>query len=100
MHHACLNTDIRSLPTGFDVQALKVFRAGGAAVSEDKRDIVIKPVARVRSPFQERFGIPRQPGLVPSAISEVRLLAPFGDAAMNPTSGPLTSTLILRKSSS
>ncbi|MGB5466201.1 MAG: tRNA (N6-threonylcarbamoyladenosine(37)-N6)-methyltransferase TrmO, partial [Sedimenticolaceae bacterium] len=44
--------------------------------------IFIEPVARVRSPFQERFGIPRQPGLAPSAIGEVRLLAPFDDAAM------------------
>ena len=36
----------------------------------------------MHSPFQERFGIPRQPGLAPSAIGEVRLLAPFDDAAM------------------
>jgi tRNA-Thr(GGU) m(6)t(6)A37 methyltransferase TsaA len=44
--------------------------------------VFIEPVARVHSPFQERFGIPRQPGLAPSAIGEVRLLAPFDDAAM------------------
>ncbi len=44
--------------------------------------ISIEPVARVRSPFQEKFGIPRQPGLAPSAIGEVRLLAPYHDAAM------------------
>jgi len=39
--------------------------------------IHIEPVAIVRSPFEEKFGIPRQPGLVPSAVGEVRLLAPY-----------------------
>jgi tRNA-Thr(GGU) m(6)t(6)A37 methyltransferase TsaA len=52
-------------------------QAGSAA-----NKICIDPVARVCSPFQEKFGIPRQPGLAPSAIGEVRLLAPFDDAAM------------------
>jgi len=43
---------------------------------------LIKPVAVISSPFQEKFGIPRQSGLVPSARGEVRLLAPFDDPAM------------------
>jgi len=44
--------------------------------------ILLQPVAVVRSPFEERFGIPRQPGLVPSAIGEVLLLDPYDDPAM------------------
>lgn len=44
--------------------------------------ILIEPVAVVRSPFEEKFGVPRQSGLVPSAVAEVRLLAPFNDPAM------------------
>jgi len=44
--------------------------------------ILIEPVAVVRSPFEEKFGIPRQSGLAPSAVAEVRLLAPFDDPAM------------------
>ena len=44
--------------------------------------IELEPVALVCSPFEEKFGIPRQPGLVPSAVGEVRLLAPYDDPAM------------------
>lgn len=44
--------------------------------------ILLQPVAVVSSPFEERFGIPRQSGLAPSALGEVRLLAPFDDPAM------------------
>jgi tRNA-Thr(GGU) m(6)t(6)A37 methyltransferase TsaA len=44
--------------------------------------ILVEPVAVIRSPFEERFGIPRQPGLVPAALGEVLLLAPYDDPAM------------------
>ena len=44
--------------------------------------IVLEPVAIIRSPFEERFGIPRQPGLAPSALGEVLLLEPYNDPAM------------------
>ena len=44
--------------------------------------VLIEPVARVRSPFGEKFGIPRQAGLAPSATGELVLLPPFNDAAM------------------
>ena len=40
------------------------------------------PVAVIASPFEQKFGIPRQPGLVPEVTGEVRLLAPFDDPAM------------------
>lgn len=43
---------------------------------------VLQPVALVRSPFEERFGIPRQPGLVPEAVGEVVFLDPYKDPAM------------------
>lgn len=40
------------------------------------------PVAVVRSPFAEKFGIPRQAGLAPDAIAEIQLLSPYDDPAM------------------
>lgn len=45
-------------------------------------EFCIQPVARVRSPFDEKFAVPRQPGLVPSAVGEIELLAPFDSPAM------------------
>ncbi len=36
------------------------------------------PIGIVHSPFQERFGIPRQPLLVPEATARLELLAPYG----------------------
>ncbi len=45
-------------------------------------EILLDPVAVVRSPFEEKFGIPRQSGLVEEAIGEVRLLPPYDDPAM------------------
>jgi len=44
--------------------------------------IELEPVAIVRSPFEEKFGIPRQPGLAPSAVGEVCMLAPYDAPAM------------------
>jgi len=41
----------------------------------------IEPVARVAGGFEERFGTPRQPGLVPQAQARVVMLAPYDDAA-------------------
>lgn len=46
------------------------------------KQILIEPIARIRSPFQEKFGIPRQPGLVPEAQGEVCMLAPYDDPTM------------------
>ncbi|MEZ6196880.1 MAG: tRNA (N6-threonylcarbamoyladenosine(37)-N6)-methyltransferase TrmO [Planctomycetota bacterium] len=34
-------------------------------------------VGRIRSPFREKFGVPRQPGLVPSARGELIVEPPF-----------------------
>ena len=46
------------------------------------KGILIEPVAVVRSPFEEKFGVPRQPGLVPRAHGEIRLLEPYRDPSM------------------
>jgi tRNA-Thr(GGU) m(6)t(6)A37 methyltransferase TsaA len=37
----------------------------------------MKPVAIIHTPFREKFGIPRQPGLVESARGRVELLSPY-----------------------
>mgnify|MGYP001820723426 FL=1 len=37
----------------------------------------MKPVATIRTPFREKFGIRRQPGLISSATGTVELLPPF-----------------------
>jgi tRNA-Thr(GGU) m(6)t(6)A37 methyltransferase TsaA len=37
----------------------------------------MKPVAIIHTPFREKFGIPRQPGLVESATGRIELLPPF-----------------------
>lgn len=42
--------------------------------------LTMQPVAIVRSPFKEKFGIPRQPGLANSMISTVELLPEFSSA--------------------
>lgn len=40
-------------------------------------DMTVSPVAVIRSPFKEKFGIPRQPGLISDIPSQVVLLPPF-----------------------
>ncbi len=39
----------------------------------------IQPIATIRSDFEARFGIPRQPGLVPAATAEVLFNPPYDD---------------------
>ncbi|MFP4586333.1 MAG: tRNA (N6-threonylcarbamoyladenosine(37)-N6)-methyltransferase TrmO [Desulfococcaceae bacterium] len=40
-------------------------------------DYAMAPIGRIHSPFREKFGIPRQPGLAPSARSELEILPPY-----------------------
>lgn len=40
----------------------------------------LEPVAILRSPFTDKFGIPRQPGLAPSARGTIEMLAPYHGA--------------------
>lgn len=44
--------------------------------------IELQAVAVLRSPFAEKFGVPRQSGLAPSAEGELQLLPPCDDPAM------------------
>ena len=39
----------------------------------------ITPIGTIRSPYREKFAVPRQPGLVSCAIGELELLPPFND---------------------
>ncbi|WP_413694145.1 TrmO family methyltransferase domain-containing protein [Psychromonas sp. KJ10-2] len=36
-------------------------------------------IGTVHSPYKEKFAVPRQPGLVPSATAELEILPPFND---------------------
>ncbi len=40
-------------------------------------DHVLRPVALLRTPFAEKFGVPRQSGLVPEAVGRVEFLPEF-----------------------
>lgn len=44
--------------------------------------IELQAIAVVRSPFEEKFGVPRQSGLAPSAVGELQLIPPCDDPAM------------------
>jgi tRNA-Thr(GGU) m(6)t(6)A37 methyltransferase TsaA len=41
--------------------------------------IKIQPIGTIRTPYKEKFGIPRQPGLAQSAIGEITFLEEFND---------------------
>jgi tRNA-Thr(GGU) m(6)t(6)A37 methyltransferase TsaA len=45
--------------------------------SPGSQDHVLRPVAIVRTPFAEKFGVPRQSGLVPEAEGRVEFLPEF-----------------------
>jgi tRNA-Thr(GGU) m(6)t(6)A37 methyltransferase TsaA len=45
-----------------------------------KQSFTFKPIGIVRSCFTEKFGIPRQPGLIPDAEAVVEILAPWNRA--------------------
>lgn len=39
----------------------------------------ITPIATIHSPYKDKFAVPRQPGLVPSAIALLEMLPPYDD---------------------
>jgi tRNA-Thr(GGU) m(6)t(6)A37 methyltransferase TsaA len=39
----------------------------------------IEPIGFIKTPFKEKFGAPRQPGLAPSAKAELELVAPYNE---------------------
>lgn len=41
----------------------------------------MEPIGIIRSPFREKFAVPRQGGLAPAAIARLELLAPYDDDA-------------------
>lgn len=41
----------------------------------------LKPIGILHSPFKEKFGIPRQPGLIESCSAEIELYAPYNDVS-------------------
>jgi len=42
-------------------------------------NLTFDPIATIHSPYKEKFAVPRQPGLVPSAIAELEILPPYDD---------------------
>ncbi|HFD86063.1 MAG TPA: tRNA (N6-threonylcarbamoyladenosine(37)-N6)-methyltransferase TrmO [Gammaproteobacteria bacterium] len=46
----------------------------------NKTPITLNPIGIVHSPFHEKFGIPRQPGLVPEIKGSIELLPPYNRA--------------------
>lgn len=49
----------------------------GSTAPERDDCVRCRPIGVIHSCFPEKFGIPRQPGLVPAAEAELELLAPF-----------------------
>ena len=45
-------------------------------------DFIVQPIGIIRSCYPEKFGIPRQPGLVKSATARLEMLAPFNRPEM------------------
>lgn len=43
---------------------------------------VIDPIAKISSPFRQKFGVPRQPGLIGEAVGWVEFLSPFDQVAL------------------
>jgi tRNA-Thr(GGU) m(6)t(6)A37 methyltransferase TsaA len=41
--------------------------------------LAIEPIGYIQSPFGEKFGAPRQPGLAPSARAYIELVEPYND---------------------
>ncbi len=42
--------------------------------------VILQPIGLIRTPFDEKFGIPRQPGLIPEAKGIIQLHAPYNRA--------------------
>ena len=41
--------------------------------------MTLQPIAWMRSPWTEKFGVPRQPGLIPEAVGEVEFAKEYAD---------------------
>ncbi|MEH6451984.1 MAG: tRNA (N6-threonylcarbamoyladenosine(37)-N6)-methyltransferase TrmO [Psychromonas sp.] len=40
---------------------------------------MLEKIGIIHSPYKEKFAVPRQPGLVPSAVAELEILPPYND---------------------
>ena len=49
------------------------------SADEVNQPMVLRPVAVLRTPFMEKFGVPRQSGLVPEAEGRVVFAPEFAD---------------------
>lgn len=43
---------------------------------------VIEPIAKISSPYRQKFGVPRQPGLIAEAVGWIEFLSPFDRVAL------------------
>lgn len=60
-------------------------RAGGAATADaggQGREVTVAPIGVIHSCFTEKFGIPRQPGMVKSATARLELYHEYGREEM------------------
>ncbi|MCO4838445.1 MAG: SAM-dependent methyltransferase, partial [Oceanospirillaceae bacterium] len=46
----------------------------------DATSIEVTPIGIIHSCFKEKFATPRQPGLVPAALAQIELFAPYNQA--------------------
>jgi len=51
-------------------------------MSHSPAQLQFAPIGYIRSPYKQKFAIPRQPGLIAEAVGEVELQPPFADDAM------------------
>lgn len=45
----------------------------------ENNDFSISPIGYIRSPYKEKFAVPRQPGLAPDAVSVIEFYPPYND---------------------
>jgi tRNA-Thr(GGU) m(6)t(6)A37 methyltransferase TsaA len=86
-HLICITTDRRRIGSEYsgklEANRSRLQPTGGEARSLESDNEVyclvyeFSPVGIIRSCFKEKFGIPRQPGLVPQASATLELQAPF-----------------------
>ena len=45
----------------------------------ENNELSISPIGFIRSPYKEKFAVPRQPGLAPDAVSVIEFYPPYND---------------------
>ncbi|MGN0916410.1 MAG: tRNA (N6-threonylcarbamoyladenosine(37)-N6)-methyltransferase TrmO [Succinivibrio sp.] len=43
------------------------------------KELTISPVGYIKTPYKDKFAVPRQPGLVPAALGEICFYPPYND---------------------